>query len=437
MDIFVIGANFKTASVEVREKITVSEETLKQLKNKEEIKELVFLSTCNRVEFYGVAGNVEEAYQVILNTISSVSGLSKSLLSKKLYFYRGGEAVKHIFKVASSIDSMVIGEPQIVKQFKEAFDKGKKLGTVGYILTRLGDKAIQVSKKIRTSTGISKKAVSISYVAVQLAKKIFGDLKDKTVLLIGAGEMGELALRNLVSQKVQSIFIANRTLEKAVQLAEEFGGGVIPFESLYDFLVKADIIIVSTGAKKPILKKENFRNIGSLRKGKPIFIIDISVPRNVEEDVNSIENIYLYNVDDLKEIADKNLEDRKIAAKSAELLIEKDVYTFIRWLKQQKASPLISKLKDFSDEIIEYQLDKLFKQMPYLNEKERENIELMARAIVKKLLHRPIIHLKEKVSQEDNLDFIKEFEDIFLKPKGDNLNRFINLKEKKKIKENK
>jgi len=431
MDIFVLGANFKTAEVEVREKLIVSDEFLKKINQIDEINEIVFLSTCNRVEFYGVSPEPDKALSKLYRDLSSYSQIPIEKLKKYTYSYIGLNSIRHIFMVASSLDSMVIGEPQIVKQFKDAFTKGKNLGTVRYILSRLGDKAINVSKKIRTNTNISKKAVSISYVAIELARKIFDTLEDKVVLLIGAGEMAELAARHLASKNVKHIFISNRTFEKAVELANEFGGSTIRFEKLHQFLPEADIIIVSTGAKEPILRKEHFINVVKRRKGKPIFIIDISVPRNVSDDVNELDSVYLYNIDDLKSVADRNLQDRKLAAETGKLILEKEAVKFERWLKQQKVYPIIANLKEFSENIVDYQLEQLYKQMPYLNEKERENIRLMVNAVVKKLLHRPITYLKNRASTEDNESFIKEFEEMFLKG-SDNLSRFLVKKLEKK-----
>ncbi|RUM58931.1 MAG: glutamyl-tRNA reductase [Persephonella sp.] len=424
MNIFVLGSNFKIAEVELREKLIVPDEFLQKLKQFDEIKEIVFLSTCNRVEFYGVSEEPNKAINTLYRELSNYSQISLEKLKKHTYTFTGLEGIKHIFTVASSLDSMVIGEPQIVKQFKDAFIKGKKLGTVGYILSRIGDKAINVSKKIRTNTDISKKAVSISYVAIELAKKIFDTLEDKVVLLIGAGEMAELAARHLVSKKVKHIFISNRTFEKAVELANEFGGSTIRFEKLYEFLPEADIIIVSTGAKEPILRKEHFKDVIKKRKGKPIFIIDISVPRNVSDDVNELDNVYLYNIDDLKSVAEKNYESRKLSAERGKLIIEKEALKFYKWLKQQKVYPLIANLKEFSNNIVDYQLEQLFKQMPYLTDKERENIRLMVNAVVKKILHRPITYLKNKASNDENDRFIDEFENMFLKG-SDNLNKFL------------
>ncbi len=417
MEIFAVGLNYKTAPVEIREKLSIKEDELKDvledISQNPYIYELCLLSTCNRVEVYGVSEDIEEAFNWILDRFSKISGFNKDTLRKHIFFYKGREAIKHIFRVSASLDSMVIGEPQIVCQFKDSFAIAKESKTVRHILTKLFDKALNVSKKVRTSTGIGKKAVSISYAAVELAKKIFGDLSDKNVLLIGAGEMAELAARHLASIGVKHIFVSNRTFEKAVELAKEFGGSAVIFDKLLEFLPGADIIIVSTGAKEPILKKEHFLKINKKRHGEPIFIIDISVPRNVAEDVNDIENVYLYNIDDLKTVVEKNLQERKIEAETAELILEEEVLKFEKWLKQLEVAPIIAKVRHFADEIREYQLQKLFSQMPYLNEKEREHIDLAMRAIINKILHRPTMYIKDKAQSENSDMYIQIFEEMF------------------------
>ena len=417
MEIFATGLNYKTAPVEVREKLALSEENYADILDKiskiPSIYECTVLSTCNRVEIYGISDNPEESYLDILKILSSYSGLKVEDLKKYIFVYKDKDAIKHIFQVSSSLDSMVIGEPQIVCQFKDSFLKAKENKAVKHIMTRLFDKAMNVSKKIRTSTGISKRAVSISYAAIELAKKIFGDLSDKNVLLLGAGEMAELAARHLASAGVRHIFVSNRTFEKAVQLADEFGGSAIRFNKLFEFLPEADIIIVSTGAKEPILRKEHFKDVEKVRQGKPVFIIDISVPRNVSEDVNEIENVFLYNIDDLKMVVDKNLEERKIAAESAKILIDEEVAKFDRWLKQLHVGPVIAKVRNFADEIREKQLERLFRDMPYLNEKEKENIDLAIRSIINKILHRPTVYIKDKATKENSEIYIDIFEEMF------------------------
>ncbi|MBK3331454.1 glutamyl-tRNA reductase [Persephonella atlantica] len=436
MEIFATGLNYKTAPVEIREKLAIPEEKYSEILEKisllPSIYEVSILSTCNRVELYGLSDNIEESFEEILRLLSSYSGLKVEELKKYMFLYRDRDAIAHIFRVSSSLDSMVIGEPQIVCQFKDSFSKARESKAVKHVMTRLFDKAMNVSKKIRTSTGISRRAVSISYAAIELAKKIFGDLSDKNVLLLGAGEMAELAARHLASAGVRHIFVSNRTFEKAVQLADEFGGSAIRFNKLFEFLPEADIIIVSTGAKEPILKKEHFKKIEKIRQGKPVFIIDISVPRNVSDDVNEIENVYLYNIDDLKMVVDRNLEERKIAAESAKILIDEEVAKFDRWLKQLQVSPAIVKVRNFASEIKDYQLKKLFEQMPYLNEKERENIELAVNSIINKILHRPTMYLKDKATKENSEFYVDIFEEMF-SPKWDFRKRMdVSLKKGRK-----
>ncbi|MBX0310608.1 MAG: glutamyl-tRNA reductase [Sulfurihydrogenibium sp.] len=417
MVIFSTGFNYKTAPVEIREKLAITENNygliLEKLNSIEDIYEICVISTCNRVELYGVSNdNVEKVKEEILRILSQYSAIPVSTLKDYLFFYTNKEAIRHIFRVSSSLDSMVIGEPQIVCQFKDSFTKAKEYKAVRHILTRLFDKALNVSKKIRTSTGISRRAVSISYAAVLLAKKIFGDLKDKNVLIIGAGEMAELAAKHLHSLNVKHIFVSNRTFEKAVELADKFSGSAIRFEKIQEFLPEADIVIVSTGAKEPILKKEDVKRAIKSRKD-PLFIIDISVPRNVEESVNELEGVYLYNIDDLKQVVNSNLEERKIEAQRAEFIIDEEVEKFVKWLNTLKVSPIISSVRDYADKLRQQQLEKLFKQMPYLNEKERETIDLAMRSLINKLLHRPTMYIKDKAAKEGNTEVVKIFEDMF------------------------
>lgn len=417
MVIFSTGFNYKTAPVEIRERLAITENNygliLEKLNSIEDIYEICVISTCNRVELYGVSNdNVEKVKEEILRILSQYSTVPVNTLKDYLFFHTNKEAIRHIFRVSSSLDSMVIGEPQIVCQFKDSFTKAKEYKAVRHILTRLFDKALNVSKKIRTSTGISRRAVSISYAAVLLAKKIFGDLKDKNVLIIGAGEMAELAAKHLHSLNVKHIFVSNRTFEKAVELADKFSGSAIRFEKIQEFLPEADIIIVSTGAKEPILKKEDVKRAIKSRKD-PLFIIDISVPRNVEESVNELEGVYLYNIDDLKQVVNSNLEERKMEAQRAEFIIDEEVEKFVKWLNTLKVSPIISSVRDYADKLRQQQLEKLFKQMPYLNEKERETIDLAMRSLINKLLHRPTVYIKDKAAKEGNAEVVKIFEDMF------------------------
>ncbi len=347
LKIYAVGVNFKTAPVEVREKLACKKEELKDLlvdlKTLSGVEELCILSTCNRVEIYTYA------QETALRTLVDLFVKRKGFENAKTYMftYEGEEAVFHIFRVASSLDSMVVGEPQIVAQFKEAFGEAKSAGTLGKILSRLFEKALRASKRVRTETAIGRNAVSVSYAAVELAKKIFGDLKNARVLLVGAGEMGELAA-NYLKRLGSQIFITNRTYERALQLAQKLEGNALRFEELPNYLHTMDIVIVSTGAPNYVITKELVSKAMKRRAYEPVFVIDISVPRNVDPQVGKIEEVFLYDIDDLKDVVEKNLKDRLKEAKKADIILWDEVKKFSLWLESLKAEPYILKLKEIT-----------------------------------------------------------------------------------------
>ena len=343
--IFVVGVNFRVAPVEVREKLACSrEETAKilpLLKREIPVEEVMLLSTCNRVEVYGY--NIVDVSDKVIEKLLSIKRLPKSI---KNYFYvkRNDEAVFHIFKVASSLDSMVVGEPQIVAQFKEAYQIAREVESVGKILNRIYEKALRASKRVRTETGISKSAVSVSYAAVELAKKIFGELRNASVLLIGAGEMGELAA-NYLKRFGAKLHITNRTYEKALKLSQELGGNALRFEELENYLHLMDIVIVSTGAKHYILTKALVEKTIKVRNYEPMFIIDISVPRNADPKIGEIDSVFLYDIDDLRQVVEENLKGRLEEAKKGEIILWDEVKKFMNWYRTLKVEPLILELK--------------------------------------------------------------------------------------------
>jgi glutamyl-tRNA reductase len=345
-EIHAVGVSFKTAPVEVREKLACSpEETprlLEMLKAESGVEELCILSTCNRVELYTYTHSDET-----VEVLETLFLREKEIPSAKRHMFKlkGERAVFHIFKVASSLDSMVVGEPQITAQFKESFRIARKAGTSGKILNRLFEKALRASKRIRTETGISRNAVSVSYAAVELAKKIFGDLRKAKVLLIGAGEMGELASNYLKKIGCQ-IYITNRTFEKALKLSQDLGGSALRFDDLEEYLHNMDIVIVSTGAKNYVLTSKTINKAMKRRGYEPMFIIDISVPRNVEPSAGKIDEVFLYDIDDLKEVVESNLKDRLKEAKRGEIILWDEVSKFMRWLENLKIEPYILKLKE-------------------------------------------------------------------------------------------
>ncbi len=350
-DIYALGVNFKTAPVEVREGLACNPEEIRtllpSLKTRSGVEELCILSTCNRVEIYAYS-TMEENVDLLLSLFLEEKGLKEA--RKHIFLHRGEEAVFHVFKVASSLDSMVVGEPQIVAQFKESFGIARELGTTGKILNRLFEKALRASKRVRLETGISRNAVSVSYAAVELAKKIFGDLKKAKVLLVGAGEMGELAANYLKRIGCQ-VFITNRTYERALKLSQELGGNALRFEELEDFLPNMDIVIVSTGADRYVLTEELIKKAMKRRNYEPMFLIDISVPRNIEPSVGGIDEVFLYDIDDLREVVESNLKDRLREAKRGEIILWDEVKKFMNWMESLKIEPFILKLKEKTREM--------------------------------------------------------------------------------------
>jgi len=349
-EIFVAGVNFRVAPVEVREKLACSPQEIKKLlpllKREVPLEEVMLLSTCNRVELY--AYNLVDNSEALIRSFLSLKKMNQSL--RRFFFTKRGEdAVFHIFKVSSSLDSMVIGEPQIVAQFKEAYALAKEAGTVGKILNRVYEKALRASKRVRNETGISKSAVSVSYAAVELAKKIFGELKGVNVLLIGAGEMGELAASYL-RRFGAKLHITNRTYEKALNLARQMGGGALRFENLRDYLHLMDVIIVSTGAKHYILTSEELSESVRRRNYEPQFVIDISVPRNVEPSAGEIEGVFLYDIDDLRQVVEENLKERMKEAQRGEIILWDEVKKFREWFNTLRIEPLILELKESTRE---------------------------------------------------------------------------------------
>ncbi len=407
MNIFVVGLNHKTAAVDVREKLAFNgqklEDGLMRLKTLSEVKVAVILSTCNRVEMYTNVKDTVTAYESIKDFISEFHGLDRGSLEKSLYAYENLAAVKHVFRVASSLDSMVVGEPQILGQIKDAFEFALKKKTTGILLNKLMKKAISVAKRIRTETKIAENAVSISFAAVELAKKIFTDLSTKSVMLLGAGEMAELAAKHLMSSGVKEVLVANRTYETGCSLAKEFNGRAVKFEDFVHEIANTDIVICSTGASKYVLLKEQMHHVMKERKHKPVFIIDISVPRNIDPEINNIDNVYLYDVDDIQGVVDSNVQGRQKEAEKAEAIITDEIETFQKWQSSLDSVPTIIALRDRADAIRKEELERLLNKLSGLGEKEKKDIEYMANAITNKLIHPPTAALKEDAEDKDIL----------------------------------
>jgi glutamyl-tRNA reductase len=398
MNLVLLGLNHKTAAVDLREKlaglVTDLAATYEELKDRPEVLELILYSTCNRVEVLCATEEPESAIRGLRDFFSRLPEASPGELDKSLYIHRDREAVQHLFRVAASLDSLVVGEPQILGQIKEAYRQAAESQATGPILNRLLHKTFSVAKRVRRETGIGDHAVSISYAAVTLGRKIFGSLAGKTAVLVGAGEMGELALEHLQGDGVGRIIIANRTLERGLELAQRFKGEAVSLEELAAQLLQADIIISSTGSPQYLLTRDQVKGVMRRRKHKPLFFIDIAVPRDLDPAINDLDNVYLYNIDDLKEVVEFNWQRRHQEAAKAERLVAAETLKFLDWLETLAVYPTIISLKEKADRICEAELKKTLGQLGTLNPEQRQALEVLTHSIVSKLLHDPIIFLK-------------------------------------------
>ncbi|MGO9378446.1 MAG: glutamyl-tRNA reductase [Dissulfurispiraceae bacterium] len=410
MNTLVIGLNHKTASVEIREKLAFNgpklEEGLLAIRQLKGVNEAALLSTCNRVEIYASVSDIMETAEAIKDFIARFHNIGRPEFEKVLYLHRTSDAIRHIYRVASSLDSMIIGEPQILGQIKDAFEFALSKKTTGVILNRLMKKAISTAKRVRTETRIAQNAVSISFAAVELAKKIFTELSGKSFMLLGAGEMAELSARHLVNNGVTDVRIANRTYDRACELAQDFCGCAVRFEDFVRELVNTDILICSTGAPSYILFKDQMQKVMKERKHRPVFLIDISVPRNIDPEINKIDNVYLYNVDDLQEVIDKNILERKKEAAKAESIIDEEVEKFTNWLATLDSVPVIVALRQKADDIKHEEIDKFRNRFPNLDKDKMEAVENLASAITNKLMHNPTVALRESAEDREMMTII-------------------------------
>jgi glutamyl-tRNA reductase len=393
-----LGVNHQTAPVEIREKLAFSGDCLNPLVQIKEIPgcdECCFLSTCNRVEVLLVADPGAETIAAVRDFLFSGSGLSRAEAIKYSYQFSGDEAINHVFRVAASLDSMVLGEPQILGQLKDAYRLAMEHRATGPILHRLLSKSFSVAKRIRTETSIGSSAVSISYAAVQLARKILGELTGKTVLLAGAGEMAELAAEHLLAQGIGKVVVANRTLERAVGLARRFNGEAAALSELVPRLAEADILISSTGAPDLILRKEDMAPVMRQRYHRPIFLIDIAVPRDLDPGLNDLDNIYLYDIDDLQQVVEVNKGERRKEADRAETIVAEETFKFLQWLENMELAPTITELRRRADELREAELQRTLAALPELSPAEQKAVAMMGTALINKLLHHPFQFLKQ------------------------------------------
>lgn len=414
MKFITYGLNHTTAPIEVREKYALEPEKVKEvLRNlKSRASEGVFLSTCNRVEFYLATEEAEAAIEEVRKILGSFYKLKPAEVKKYFYFYEGPEAFSHLFRVASSLDSMVVGEAQILGQVKEAFENSRETGMISTLLNGIFPKAFSAAKRVRNQTEIARMPTNVSSVAVDLAKKIFRSLSEQKVLLLGAGEMSELTAKYLVDSGVAGFYVANRTLDKAKTLASKLGGTALTLEEGIKKIAEVDIVLTSVGGSF-LLKKEEVEKMTKGRSGRSLFIIDTAVPRNLEAEVGKLESVYLYNIDNLASIAEANRSERLKAVEAAEIILKEEVDKLCSWLASLELVPTVVKLRERFETVRHSELSRFLKQNPELSEKERKAIERLTKDMMGKLLHDPSVNLKKIGDEVDRFEFARMLNEIF------------------------
>ena len=417
MNVIVVGMNHKTAPLEIRERLTFAcgdgVRPLEELLKTAAVREAFYLSTCNRVEVLARADDMDEAIARVKDFILLHGNLGPAELEKCLYVYCGSDAVRHLFRVASSLDSMVMGEPQILGQMKDAYRDCVEQKASGIILNKLLHHAFRTAKRVRTETAVAGNAVSVSFAAVEMAKKILGSLEGRTVLLVGAGEMSELAARHLLNNGAGRIIVANRTYARAVQVAEEIHGVPVGFELLEEKLQEADIVISSTGAAGYILTPAMVQGALRRRKNRLLFLIDIAVPRDVDPEVGRIDNVYLFNIDDLQGVVDENVRNRLREAEKAEGIIGEEVLKFAEWYNTLEVVPTIVSLREKAESILRAELERSGSWLRALGEEDRKNVEILATQIINKILHDPVTGLKEESQSNGAMPYVAAIRKLF------------------------
>ena len=415
MQLVVLGLNHKTASVDVRECFTFSEDKIKMALNHlheyEEISECVLVSTCNRTEMYAVVDDAEDGLQVMQQFLQRMS--DNPLDIEDFFFHIEEYCIKHLFRVTASLDSLIIGEGQILSQVKKAYSIARDVGTTSTVLNTLFNRAIAVGKKVRTETRIAHSTISVSYAAVELAKKVFGDLSDSNVLLLGAGQMGELTAKHLVQSGVKTVIVSNRRFERAAELAEQFDGIAVPFESFMKSAVDADIIITSTGAPHYIIRTGDVAHLMQKRQGRPIIIIDIAVPRDVEPEVSAIMGAQLYNIDDLEAVVETNIQLREKEAKLAETIIAKELEELLIKFRYLSLRPIMARMTDKAETIRQREFKRALAKLPEINAEERKAVENMSKMIMRKMLRDPMVCMNQAACNQDEEFYVDAIRDLF------------------------
>ena len=424
MSIILAGVSHHNTPLSIRERLYFPEgnmgEWLDRLAGYNGLDERLILSTCNRVEVYSAVDDLEQGLDAIHRFFLESRDVGREELNAHLYVHREAEATRHLFTVASSLDSMVVGEPQILGQVKEAYRVAQASGHAGKALTNLFSRAFRVAKKIREQTPIGESPVSVSSVAVDLAKRIFGSLAGKNVLLLGAGEMGEAAARHLKTSGADTLQVANRTLARAQELAAKLKGRAVSFDNLEQALIDADVVIASTASQGFILDKPTVAAALERRRDAPVFLIDIAVPRNVAPDVNDLENAYLYDVDDLQSVAADNLRDREEVARDARAILESEVQTYLARQKAEDLRRTFAAIRFFAESMRQAEVEKTILRLPELGGDGRDALDAMTKALVNKLLHHPFAVLRQMAEEDVEGISVESVQKLFgVEPESD------------------
>ena len=411
MRLLVTGVSHKTAPVEVRERLAFAESAipaaLANLKAADGVSEALILSTCNRVEIAIASEDTADPSAIVKSFFPEES------LGPSLYRYEGPEAIHHLFRVASSLDSMVVGEPQILGQLKAAYAMAKSQGCLCGLLENVIERAFSVAKRVRSETGIGQMAVSVSFAAIELARKIFGSLNGKTVLIVGSGKMSELAARHLRRSGASHIFVTNRTYERACEIAVLFQGTAIEYTRFRGILPEVDIVIASSGAPHYLLDKEEMQRVITVRRNKPMFLIDIAVPRNVDPAVNQVDNVFLYDIDDLEEVVNANLRERLKEAEHAEQIVQQEAERMLGRLKVQEIAPTIVSLQGQLELIRITEVERMRRKLGPLSAEQEAALDALTRGIVNKIAHGPISELRRQAGQPEGATVIDAIRRVF------------------------
>jgi glutamyl-tRNA reductase len=415
--LIVVGLNYRTAPVEVRERFALAEgelpQALESLKQTTGILEGVIVGTCNRTEIYAVVDRLHVCGHYIRSFMEQWFNMPRERFNGHLYVYEDDQAIEHLFRVASGLDSMILGETQILGQVKEALRLAQEHQTTGTIFNRLFKQAVTFAKRAHSETSIGESAVSVSYAAVELGRRIFGRFDDKTIFIIGAGKMSELTARHLYANGANRVFVAGRTVSRAEELAEKFSGMALSMEEAVTRLHEADIVISSTGAANFILSRGSVETAMTRRKKKPLFLIDIAVPRDLDPACGEVPNVFLYDIDDLEGIVETNLEKRRQEAAVIETMIADELEAYRDWYATLGVSPLIRALQDKAAAIHETTLQSMLRKLPELDERELKVIRKLTKSMVNQMIHEPILRIKELAAEKKSDEAMKLFVELF------------------------